>query len=259
MQLATSLHRLGSSLVNSYLVEERGQVTIIDAGLPGYWGDLPAELAAMGRSLEDVRGVVLTHGDTDHIGFAERLRRERGVPVYVHELDAGRACGEVKKPMSGWGPVKLGALAGFLLYGARKGALRITYLTEVQTFTGGVTLDLPGSPRIIHLPGHTPGSVAVHVPAVDAVFLGDAFTTRSVLTGAVGPRPAPFTLDPAQATASLARLDGIDATWALPGHGDAWNGGLAEALQLIRAAAASSPPSGLALAAAPADGRAAPR
>ena len=236
MRLSTSLHRLGSSLVNSYLVEEGGQVTIIDAGLPGYWRDLPAELAAMGRSLDDVRGVVLTHGDTDHIGFAERLRRERGVPVFVHELDAGRARGEVKKPMSGWGPIRIGALAGFLVYGARHGALRITYLTEVTTFSDGATLDLPGSPRIIHIPGHTPGSVAVHVPSVDAVFMGDAFTTRSVLTGETGPRPAPFTLDPAGAKASLARLDAIDATWVLPGHGEAWKGGLAEALRLIRAA-----------------------
>jgi glyoxylase-like metal-dependent hydrolase (beta-lactamase superfamily II) len=236
MQLTTSLHRLGSSLVNSYLVEEGGLVTIIDAGLPGYWRDLPAELAAMGLSLDDVRGIVLTHGDTDHIGFAEHLRRERGVPVYVHQLDAGRARGEVKKPMSGWGQVKIGPLVGFLAYGARHGALRIKYLTEVVTFGDGATLDLPGSPRIIHIPGHTPGSVAVHVPSVDAVFLGDAFTTRSVLTGESGPRLAPFTLDPAKAKTSLARLDGIDATWVLPGHGEAWNTGLAEALRQIRVA-----------------------
>ena len=124
MQLSKSLNRLGSSPVNSYLVEEGGLVTIVDAGLPGYWRDLPVELAAMGRSLDDVRGVVLTHGDTDHIGFAERIRRERGVPVFVHELDAGRARGQVKKPMSGWGPVKIGALAGFLVYGARHGEIR---------------------------------------------------------------------------------------------------------------------------------------
>ena len=81
MKLTTSLHRLGSSLVNSYLIEESGLVTIIDAGLPGYWSELPKELAAMGRSLDDVRAVVLTHGDTDHIGFAERIRRERGIPI----------------------------------------------------------------------------------------------------------------------------------------------------------------------------------
>src|SRR5512140_1495252 len=116
--LSTSLYRVGSSLVNSYLVEERGLVTIIDAGLPGYWRDLPAALAAMGRTIDDVRGVVLTHGDSDHIGYAERLRRERGVAVYVHELDADRARGDVKKPNSGWGPVKIGPLLGFLVYGA---------------------------------------------------------------------------------------------------------------------------------------------
>jgi glyoxylase-like metal-dependent hydrolase (beta-lactamase superfamily II) len=235
MQLASSLHRIGSTLVNSYLVEESGLVTIIDAGLPGYWKDLPAELAAMGRSIDDVRAVVLTHGDTDHIGFAEQIRRERGVPVFVHELDAGRARGEIKKPNTGWGPVKLGPLVGFLAYTARKGGLRIPPLTEVETFGDGATLDVPGSPRIVHLPGHTPGSVAIHVPRVDAVFMGDAFTTRSVLTGQTGPRLAPFTLEPDQAVASLAKLDDVRASWVLPGHGEPWNGGLSEALRLIRA------------------------
>jgi glyoxylase-like metal-dependent hydrolase (beta-lactamase superfamily II) len=235
MQLAPSLHRIGSTLVNSYLVEEAGLVTIIDAGLPGYWEDLPGELAAMGRSLDDVRAVVLTHGDTDHIGFAERIRRERGVPVYVHALDAARARGEVKKPNSGWGPVKLGPLVGFLVYTARKGGLRIPPLTEVVTVEEGATLDVPGSPRMIHLPGHTPGSVAIHVPSVAAVFMGDAFTTRSVLTGQTGPRPAPFTLQPEQAMASLAKLDDVQARWVLPGHGDPWDGGVGEALRQIRA------------------------
>ena len=239
MQIAPSLHRIGSSLVNSYLVEEAGLVTIIDAGLPGYWGDLQAELASMGRSLDDVRGVVLTHGDTDHIGFAERIHREQGVPVSVHELDAARARGEVKKPNAGWGPIRIGPLVGFLLYTARKGGLRIQPPIDLVTFGDGATLDLPGAPQIVHLPGHTPGSVAIHVPAVDAIFLGDAFTTRSVLTGEVGPRPAPFTLEPTQAMSSLAKLDGLRARWVLPGHGEPWGGGLSEALRQIRANAPS--------------------
>jgi glyoxylase-like metal-dependent hydrolase (beta-lactamase superfamily II) len=238
MRLAPSLHLIGSNIVNSYLVEAAGQVTIVDAGLPGYWRDLPAELEAMGRTIEDVRAVVLTHGDTDHVGFAERLRRERGVPVYVHELDAARARGEVKKPGSGWGPIKIWPLLGFLVYSGLRGGLRVPPLMEVVTFGDGATLDVPGAPRIVHLPGHTPGSVAIHVPGVDAVFLGDAMTTRSVLTGEVGPRLAPFTLEKDQALASLAKLDGIDATWALPGHGEAWSGGLQEALRQIRASAA---------------------
>ena len=102
------------------------------------------------------------------------------------------------------------------------------------TFRGGETLDLPGEPRIVHLPGHTPGSSAIHVPAVDAVFVGDAMTTRSVLTGEMGPHLAPFTLDPAQAAGSLGALEGVDATWVLPGHGDAWSGGAKAAVEEIR-------------------------
>jgi glyoxylase-like metal-dependent hydrolase (beta-lactamase superfamily II) len=87
---------------------------------------------------------------------------------------------------------------------------------------------------VIHLPGHTPGSVALHVPAVDAVFMGDAFTTRNVLTGVQGAQPGPFTLDPVGARASLAKLDAIEAGWALPGHGEPWEGGLTDALHKIR-------------------------
>ena len=236
MQIAPSLHRLGSNIVASYLVADATGVTLIDAGLPGFWGDLPSELAAIGRSLDDVRGLVLTHGDTDHVGFAERLRRERGVPVLVHEADAARARFEVRKPSSGGGPFKVGPLLGFLWYTGLRGGLRIPPLTEVQTFGDGATLDLPGSPRVIHMPGHTPGSAAIHVPSVDAVFVGDTMTTRNVLTGEVGPRPAPFTLDPEGARASLDRLEGLDARFVLPGHGDVFDGGIAEAVRLVRAA-----------------------
>jgi glyoxylase-like metal-dependent hydrolase (beta-lactamase superfamily II) len=93
---------------------------------------------------------------------------------------------------------------------------------------------------IIHLPGHTPGSVAIHVPAVDALFAGDAMTTRSVLTGETGPRLAPFTLAPAEALSSLELLDGIEAGWLLPGHGPAWTGGVSEALRQVRGRAAAA-------------------
>jgi glyoxylase-like metal-dependent hydrolase (beta-lactamase superfamily II) len=239
MKLAPSLHRVGSDLVNSYLVEEAGLLTLIDAGLSGQWKDLVSELSAMGRSLDDIRGVVLTHGDSDHVGFAERLRREHGVPVHVHELDAAMARGETKKA-AGLGPWKIGPLLRFMWYAGRRGGLRTTPVTEVRTFTHGEILDLPGAPRIIHIPGHTPGSVAVHVPAVDAVFVGDALTTGHVLTGATGPQPAPFTLEAEQALTSLAKLDSVAASWVLPGHGAPWSGGAAEAVRRVLESAASA-------------------
>lgn len=250
MQLTGSLHRLGNGSVNSYLLEDRGEITIVDAGVAGYWGELPRELAEMGRTMDDIRAVVLTHGHTDHIGFAERLRRERDVPVRVHEFDAALARGEVPNPARGLGPFRVRPLLEFLVYSALRGGLRITHLTEVATFGDQATLDVPGSPRVILVPGHTPGSVALHVPSHDALFVGDALATKAVTTGEVGPRLAPFTADPAEALASLSRLERLDAALVLPGHGEAWTDGMAEAVRRVRAAgiprsrrsAASGPP-----------------
>lgn len=238
MEIAPGLRRIGSDIVNSYLVVDGGDVTVVDAGLPGYWRLLKAELAAIGKTLDHVRALVLTHGDTDHIGFAARLYREKGIAAYIHSADIDRARLKVKKPNSGWGPVKVKPLAGFLWYSARHGGLRIPPVEHLQPVNDGDVLDVPGKPRIIHTPGHTPGSVSVHVPIIDAVFVGDAMTTRNVLTGITGPKPAPFTLQPDEAAKSLDRMDDVDATWVLPGHGPAWDGGPLEAIRLIRAATA---------------------
>jgi glyoxylase-like metal-dependent hydrolase (beta-lactamase superfamily II) len=236
MQLAPALHRVGSSsLVNSYLIEDAGAITIIDAGLRGHWKHLLRELEAMGRSPADIRALLLTHGDVDHVGFAERLRQEHGVPVFVGAADAAEARGEVPKPAAARDPKRLVPMAGFLIYGLTHGGLRSTPIKEVTPIAGATTLDVPGTPAVIPLPGHTPGSVAYHVPSHDAIFMGDAMTTRSVTTGIVGPALGPFTVDPPKALASLDALDGLSARWVLPGHGDPWTGGLPEALRHIRA------------------------
>jgi glyoxylase-like metal-dependent hydrolase (beta-lactamase superfamily II) len=235
MQIAPGLHRVGNGQVNAYLVEDGGEVTIVDAGMPGFWADLPAELAAMGRTLDDVRALVLTHGHSDHVGFAERFRVERRITPRIHELDAAMARGEVKPQNQQSGKMRIGALVGFLLLGLRKGALRPKPLAEVATFGDGATLDVPGAPRVIHVPGHSPGSAALHVPSRDALLIGDAIATYAVTSGYAGPQIAPFTSDPAEALASLARLDGLAARWTLPGHGEPWTGGVAEALAAVRA------------------------
>src|SRR5438105_12219738 len=234
MKLAPGIHRIGDGLVSSYLLEEGGEVTIVDCGAPAYWNDLPRELTSMGRTLADVRAVVRTHAHTDHIGFAERIRRERRVRVSVHELDAGMARGEEKPKNQSWAGIRIGPLLGFIRFALGHGMLRSTPIAEVATFGDGATLDVPGAPRVIRLPGHSEGSAALHIPAQGALFVGDAFATLNVLSGKTGPQLAPFGSDLPRARESLAKLERLDAALVLPGHGQPWTGGLAEAVRRIR-------------------------
>lgn len=100
MRITDHVHRIGSdSTVNAYLREEGGEVTIVDAALPGYYDDVPRELAAMGRTIEDVRAIVLTHGHSDHIGQpCERsARAPRSTPEPSHQVPI---CAKMDGPMS---------------------------------------------------------------------------------------------------------------------------------------------------------------
>ena len=235
MKLAPHIHRIGDdSRVNAYLIEESGEVTIIDAAMPGFYDDLPRELSAMGRTMADVRAVVLTHGHSDHLGFAERVRTEQQVPVWIHELDASLARAE-EDPNNPMGRIRPMPLLGFLWLALRNGGLKRPVVKVVSTYGDGATLDVPGSPRVILVPGHTPGSAALEVQDLDAVFVGDAFATYAVTDGGTGPRIAPFTADRRQAVESLAKLEDLPVGLALPGHGQPWTGGLAEAVSRLRA------------------------
>lgn len=236
MELAPGLHRIGNDLIAVHLVVTAEGVTVIDAGLSGHERELRRELAGLGLGIGDLRGIVLTHGDADHLGFAERLRARHGVPVWVHAADAARAKGEERPGSPSWGRPRIGALLRFLGYSVAKGGLRTRHLAEVRTAQDGDVLPLPGAPRVIALPGHSAGSIAVHVPALRALLVGDALTTRNVLTGGTGAQPAPFTDDPEGAHAALARLEGIEADWVLPGHGPVWTSGVPALLAAYRAA-----------------------
>jgi glyoxylase-like metal-dependent hydrolase (beta-lactamase superfamily II) len=77
--IAQGVHRIEDAHVNWYLVEDGDALTVVDTGLPRSWGSLQAALHRLGRTAGEIDAVVLTHGHFDHVGFADRARRELGV------------------------------------------------------------------------------------------------------------------------------------------------------------------------------------
>jgi glyoxylase-like metal-dependent hydrolase (beta-lactamase superfamily II) len=241
-EVAPGIHRLGNELVNFYVVEDGSRLALVDAGLPGFRGQLEEFLAGRSRTLGDIEAVLLTHAHGDHVGVAE-IVRQAGAAVHVHEADAEMA--RTAKPQSrerGMRPYfRYGATWRLLASGMRLGAARTPKIASVSTFAEGDELDVPGHPRIVHAPGHSNGHVVFHFPDRGALLAGDVIVTYNPLNGRLGPQimPAAFNVSSAQAIASLERIESLEAGVLVVGHGDPWTGGVAEAIARAREAGPS--------------------
>jgi glyoxylase-like metal-dependent hydrolase (beta-lactamase superfamily II) len=114
-------------------------------------------------------------------------------------------------------------------------------IQEVSTFADGETLDVPGRPRAVHAPGHTPGCAALLLESRHVLLTGDTLVTRNPLTGRLGPQVMPSGLnqDTPQALKSLDNLAWVTAEVLLPGHGDPFTEGVGEAVRRAKAAGPS--------------------
>jgi glyoxylase-like metal-dependent hydrolase (beta-lactamase superfamily II) len=233
-EVAPGVHRLGDRIVNFYLIDQGDGLVLIDAGLPGHLAQLSGHLAAAGRSLADVRAVLLTHAHPDHTGLASRLSAA-GAQIWVRQPDAAiltagpRSALRLAKPERPMLPYLLRRPAAIAapLHLARQGAFTAPRVPAVRTFSTDQRLeDVPGRPQAIALAGHTQGSTAYLFADRGLLFTGDALVTEDGLTGHTGPGLVcrGFTHDGAAALAALDRLDDLDAAVLLPGHGQPFTG-----------------------------------
>ncbi|NOY54919.1 MAG: MBL fold metallo-hydrolase [Actinobacteria bacterium] len=233
MEVAPGVHRLGTSFVNFYVIEDGGRLTVVDAGLPGYRRFLMEFLDSSGKKPGDIEAVVLTHAHVDHIGFSEHLRSNQHTRVLVHEDDVALATGREKARIP-LGPIWRPMLLRYLAHGLAYKGFSFPTVLEVAAFDDGEVLDLPGRLQVIHAPGHTKGSCVLRFGNV--LLAGDVLATVDITTGEVGPRIGPsfVNVDSEQALRSLDRLVGLDFDTVLVGHGDPWTDGIDEAVRQAR-------------------------
>jgi len=232
------VHRYTDGLVNWYLVEEEGELTLVDAGWPRSWGNVQAAIEGLGHSVSSITAIVLTHAHPDHLGAAEHARKATGASVYVHGPEVPRAGGKAKgsSPFTlvpGLAPTLWRPSAfGFVMHATVRGFMTPTWVSEVTPFDAGQQLDVPGRPQVVSTPGHTEGHVSLHLPQRGVVLTGDAMASLDVLTRERGPRFMPNQLngDPDGVRKSVDALSGLDAGTLLFGHGEPFTGAPADAV-----------------------------
>ena len=178
---------------NIIVVENGGEALVVDSGTGGWRPDL-----GLGDSV--VKALVLTHIHYDHSGGAAELSSRLSAPVFIHaaEIDQMRTG-------DGWTSA------------ARMFGCDLATPGELKPLKEGDTFDLGGEQlRVIHLPGHSPGSIALYSEKDRVLVCGDTiFACHDVGRWDL---PGGSLSD---LRGSIKRLKGLDFNLFYPGHGPA--------------------------------------
>lgn len=230
MEAHQQVHKFDTGPFNWYLIEQDSRFTLVDAGFPSHYSILKNGLRQLGKSIDDVEAIIITHAHADHTGFAAALSRDARIPVYIHREDAAAVSKVLQLPWYGllsnaWRPY----IRKLLLHATFNGVFTMPTLPKVQTIQHDQILEVPGRPHVLHLTGHTAGQIALFLPEREILLSSDALVTRNLLTGVDGDPQLPHRVlsdDDDEARRSLERLRGLGKLTMLPGHGNAWHGDL---------------------------------
>jgi glyoxylase-like metal-dependent hydrolase (beta-lactamase superfamily II) len=219
------LYLLRFAIGNAYLWRGSDGLTLIDCGLPGSAPAITAALNSLGHDQASVRRLILTHFHPDHTGAAAEIIAWGSADVLAHSADAPYIRGEAVGPapdLAEWERPLFEQVASQLP------AARAAHTRVDTELADGMEVDLGGSSGVVvAAPGHTPGSIALHLPAAGVLLTGDTIARRpdgQVMAGV-------FNADRPAATASAERLAGLDIEVAGFGHGDPLTAGAAARLR----------------------------
>lgn len=223
------VHHVRRIGVDTFIIAEPGRpLTLIDAGMP--WSRWPIErrIRRIGRAPAEIGRIVCTHGHLDHVGGIPRLLRGRSdVTVLMHPADiAGLAIG-------------LRQALGRSDDGVARRNRLLDYLTpapaRLRPIEDGDVIPVLGGLRVIHTPGHTPGSVCLYAERHRLLFTGDVL---QVIRGRLTYASTFFSHDIRRARATLGRLAELDVETIALAHYPPWRDRPRDALRALADASA---------------------
>jgi glyoxylase-like metal-dependent hydrolase (beta-lactamase superfamily II) len=212
MKIIDNVFVVPGAVANPYLLVDTDGVTVIDAGLPRSERKILAYLASLGKQARDVKRIIITHADFDHIGGLAALQRASGARTYASQIEAdaiamGRSSREIKAT---------GFSLRRVLFSLLRPFMKLTPFQVDEILAEGQTLPVLGGLRVIETPGHTPGHISLFAPAVGVLFCGDSMVSND--HGLHGSRPG-ITWDETRARESERKQAALGARIVCSGHG----------------------------------------
>src|SRR5215210_4052706 len=191
------------------IVDEENGNTLVDAGLPDQAEAIGTALVEAGIGVRDLRRIIFTHQDLDHVGSGAALVRQSGATVLAHPADVPYIDGSLRllKPS----PEMLERRPQM-----REVLERLEPVGVDEHLEDGARLDLAGGIRVIFTPGHTPGHLSLYLERSKVLIAGDALTAEGGSLN--GPNPS-ATLDVPETARSVRRLAELDVQTIVCYHG----------------------------------------
>ncbi|MFF4947444.1 MBL fold metallo-hydrolase [Streptomyces rubiginosohelvolus] len=208
VEVLPQLHRFRFRIGHAYLWRDGADLTLVDAGDIASAAAIEDGVRVLGHDPARIRHIVITHGHRDHYGAAQELADRYGAEILAHALDAPVIRGERPVPE----PDLLDWERPLYAHGLTCPEAPPTRVD--RELTGGEVLPFGDGARVLHAPGHTPGSIALHLPRHGVLFTGDAVASaEQVMLGV-------FNVDRVGAAATFRRLAALAPRTVCFGHGD---------------------------------------
>jgi glyoxylase-like metal-dependent hydrolase (beta-lactamase superfamily II) len=177
------VHVVPMGMANAFLLEGDDGLTLIDAGFPGKEGVVFGAIRGLGRSPDQLKHLIFTHGHLDHIGSAAAIVKETGARTYMHPLDIPMAeSGGPFRPLR----AAPGLLRQVLCKVFDRHDARVEPVAINQPLNAGEILAIAGGIEVIHTPGHCAGQVALLWRSGRMLFAGDVCMNMMGLGDPIG-------------------------------------------------------------------------
>ena len=213
---------------NAYLLVSEQDLTMIDTGVPGDVDTISDQLSEGGFDLTAVKRIILTHAHGDHIGGCVELVQRSGAQVLAHKIETPYIELDDSLPANSFPQRIMYWTADHIMF-------RLSACEVDRLLTAGDLIDVLDGLRVIHTPGHTPGSISLYQPARGILFCGDALFNANPITRKPGlTLPLDMvTFDSSEARDSVKQLMKMDIKVLCPGHGKPILDGVREKIQKI--------------------------